>query len=420
MRFAFMPRVRGTGLATQQWWRRQGEWGSDSLLYGASAIVALGIWLGAKEHAQVLWGELSAGPYLLGALIALTLARVNSVPKSLWRGALAILVGIGSVLAPLLIETSLRAQHGSSQYVQPEVQVIERSGAILLGLHDPYRSFVQNGQIVNEVSGVPAFESFFPYLPLMGAFGIPSAFVHHRGGFLDARWIMTLFSLLVLLIALWLMKATNGQRLRIAQVLLILPTGALFAVSGGDDLPVLAGLLLGAVLLKRRNNEFAGFVLGLVAAMKLTAWPLALGAPLVGHKSDGRSARLILGTWITATLTVIVTPFLLRARHTFLVNVLEFPLGLAGVTSPAASALPGHILTTIYRPLGHVLGPLTFVVGGYFAVRWGHRRHPLRLEQLLRLFAVSITVMMLASSATRIGYLIYPINLWLWASVLRA
>ena len=216
------------------------------------------------------------------------------------------------------------------------------------------------------------------------------------------------------------MKATNGQRLRIAQVLLILPTGALFAVSGGDDLPVLAGLLLGAVLLKRRNNEFAGFVLGLVAAMKLTAWPLALGAPLVGRKSDGRSARLILGTWITATLTVIVTPFLLRARHTFLVNVLEFPLGLAGVTSPAASALPGHILTTIYRPLGHVLGPLTFVVGGYFAVRWGHRRHPLRLEQLLRLFAVSITVMMLASSATRIGYLIYPINLWLWASVLRA
>jgi len=289
----------------------------------------------------------------------------------------------------------------------------------LLGLHDPYRSFIQNGHVVNEVSGVPAYESFFPYLPLMGIFGIPSAFVHHHGGFLDARWTMTAFSLVVLLIALKLVTADKMLKLRIAQVLLVLPTGALFVVTGGDDIPVLAGILLGAVLLKRRNNELAGFVLGLVAAMKLTAWPLTLGAPLVARKKDGKSARVILGSWATVTLAVIVTPFLLRAPHAFVVNVLEFPLGLAGVASPAASALPGHILTTLYKPLGHLLGPATFAIGGYFIFRWAHRNHPIRLEQLLRVFAVSVSVMMLASSATRIGYVIYPINLWLWARVLR-
>ncbi len=401
-------------------WSARSPWERDSILYALSGLFAISIYLGAREHAQSLWGALSFGPYLTGAGIAVVLSRRRGTREAFGRVLLASVIGLGVILAPLIVETSLRAQHGSGHYVQPEVRVIERSGSILLGMHDPYRSFILNGHVVNEVSGVPAYESFFPYLPLMGLFGIPSAYIHHHGGFLDARWTMTLFSISVLFLALKLLKSSAENKLRVAQLLLVLPTGALFAVTGGDDIPVLATLFLGAVLLKRRNNEFAGFILGLVAAMKLTAWPLALGAPLVARKEDGSTARFILGAWITVTLTLIVTPFLLRAPHAFIVNVLEFPLGLAGVTSPAASALPGHIVTTIYKPLGHLLGPLTFAVGGFFAIRWGHRHHPIRLEQLLRLFAVSVTVMMLASSATRIGYVIYPINLWLWARVLQA
>lgn len=410
--------------ATEYWKSIRSRWfnlsplRSDALLYAAGSAFALLMWFGAKEHAQALWGALSAGPYAVAAALALVFDRV--LPGSLrTRVLLAVLVVASAVLAPLIVETSLRGKHQGSKYVQPEVQVIERSGRILLGLHDPYRSYVDSGHVVNEVVGVPAYESFFPYLPMMGLFGIPSALAQQHGMRVDARWTMTIFSLLVLLLALWLLKAHSRQKLRIAQVLFVLPSGALFLATGGDDIPVLALLLLGAVLLSRRKNELAGFTLGLVAAMKLTAWPLALGAPLVGRKLNGQSSRFILGAWITVTLTVIVVPFLIRAPHTFIVNVLEFPLGLAGITSPAASALPGHIVTTLYRPLGRLLGPLTFAVGGFFAVRWSHRNHPLRLDQLLRLFAVSLAVMMLASSATRIGYVIYPINLWLWASVLE-
>lgn len=421
MKFSFwLKRLQVTAFAARTWWVLRSSFERDSLLYACSGLFALILFFGAKEHAQSLWGLISSGPYLLGAGVAAALSRRGAKHADRGRVLLALAVGLGVVLAPLIVETALRAHHGTGQCVQPEVRVIERSGSILLRLHDPYRSFIQNGHVVNEVSGVPAYESFFPYLPLMGIFGIPSAYVHHHGGFLDARWTMTLFSVLVLALALRLLRSTIESKLRVAQVLLILPTGALFAVTGGDDIPVLAALFLGAVLLQRRNNEFAGFVLGLVAAMKLTAWPLALGAPLVARKKSGKTARFILGAWISVTLTVIVTPFLLRAPHAFIVNVLEFPLGLAGITSPAASALPGHILTTIYKPLGHLLGPLTFAVGGFFAVRWGHRHHPIRLEQLLRLFAVAVTVMMLASSATRIGYVIYPINLWLWARILQA
>jgi hypothetical protein len=401
------------------WWTVKSGLHQDAYLYLTAAFFSFLMWIGAKEHAQSLWGEMSLLPYLAGAGSAVVASRLRPKVKDSLRFVVLVVVGLGVILAPLVVETTLRAHNLSGHYVQPEVRVIERSGSILLGLHDPYRSFIQNGHVVNEVSGVPAYESFFPYLPLMGIFGIPSAFVHHHGGFLDARWTMTAFSLVVLLIALKLLSADKMLKIRIAQVLLVLPTGALFVVTGGDDIPVLAGILLGAVLLKRRNNELAGFVLGLVAAMKLTAWPLTLGAPLVARKKDGKSARVILGSWATVTLAVIVTPFLLRAPHAFVVNVLEFPLGLAGVASPAASALPGHILTTLYKPLGHLLGPATFAIGGYFIFRWAHRNHPIRLEQLLRVFAVSVSVMMLASSATRIGYVIYPINLWLWARVLR-
>jgi len=401
------------------WWAVKSGLHQDAYLYLTAACFSFLMWIGAKEHAQSLWGEMSLLPYLAGAGSVVVASRLRRKVNDSLRFVVLVVVGLGVILAPLVVETTLRAHNLSGHYVQPEVRVIERSGSILLGLHDPYRSFIQNGHVVNEVSGVPAYESFFPYLPLMGIFGIPSAFVHHHGGFLDARWTMTAFSLVVLLIALKLLSADKMLKIRIAQVLLVLPTGALFVVTGGDDIPVLAGILLGAVLLKRRNNELAGFVLGLVAAMKLTAWPLTLGAPLVARKKDGKSARVILGSWATVTLAVIVTPFLLRAPHAFVVNVLEFPLGLAGVASPAASALPGHILTTLYKPLGHLLGPATFAIGGYFIFRWAHRNHPIRLEQLLRVFAVSVSVMMLASSATRIGYVIYPINLWLWARVLR-
>jgi hypothetical protein len=98
-------------------------------------------------------------------------------------------------------------------------------------------------------------------------------------------------------------------------------------------------------------------------------------------------------------------------------NVFAFPLGLTSVTSPAASALPGHILTTWWAPAGHILAPVTFLVGGYFMAKYLRRHWPLNLSQVLGILSVVFLTMMCVSSATRIGYLIYPLNfaLWSWA-----
>ena len=153
--------------------------------------------------------------------------------------------------------------------------------------------------------------------------------------------------------------------------------------------------------------------------MKLTAWPLAAGALLVARDREGRAGWPRVLAWVGVIVLATTLPFAVRDPVAFMANVFAFPLGLAGVTSPAASALPGHILTTWEPVLGHVLAPVTFVVGGAFFTRYLRRHHPLSLSQLLAVLAVAFTVVICVASATRVGYVIYPLNLALWSSITR-
>ena len=182
-------------------------------------------------------------------------------------------------------------------------------------------------------------------------------------------------------------------------------------------MPILALLLLGVAALQRRQSNLAGISFGLAAAMKLTAWPMAIGALLVARTSKDRTAWHHVAAWTTAIVVATVVPFAVRQPWAFMSNVFAFPLGLTGVTSPAASALPGHILTTLWKPLGHILAPVTFVIGGYFVTNYLRRAWPLSLSRMLALMSVSFAVMMCVASATRIGYLVYPLNfaMWSWA-----
>ena len=48
----------------------------------------------------------------------------------------------------------------------------------------------------------------------------------------------------------------------------------------------------------------------------------------------------------------------------FVDNVIRFPLGLAGVSSPAASALPGHILVAALPGVHRIYVVIVVVLGG--------------------------------------------------------
>jgi hypothetical protein len=383
---------------------------SDAYLYGLAALFSLGLGLTSKEPAQWQWGYLAAGPYLVCAFIALGLDRLKVQRVSLVRVGLVGLVLLGSVAVPLGLEARWRV-------AQPEVGVIHRAADNVSEGRNPYPTYYKDGKLIDPVRGLPAFESFFPYFPLMAIFGLPSVETHKSKGLTDPRIAMSLLTLMASCLALGLLRASGKKKIRVAQVLLALPTGALFLSTGGDDMPILALTLLGVVALQRRKNNLAGVSFGFAAAMKLTAWPMAIGALLVARDGQNRSAWRQVASWSAAIILATVLPFAVRAPWSFVSNVFAFPLGLTGITSPAASALPGHILTTLWKPLGHILAPLTFLIGGYFLAKYMRRNWPLTLSKLLAILAVAFLTMMCVSSATRIGYVIYPLNFafWSWA-----
>ncbi len=132
----------------------------------------------------------------------------------------------------------------------------------------------------------------------MGIFGLPSADRHGSEGLTDARIVMTLMTLFASGWALALLRLSRRQKIRVAQVLIALPTGALFLSTGGDDMPILALMLLGVAALQRRQTNLAGISIGIAAAMKLTAWPLAAGALLVARNKKEQPTWARLLTWM--------------------------------------------------------------------------------------------------------------------------
>jgi len=411
--------LTGVAAATRGWWLRLSPLASDATLYGVSGLFALLLGMTSRERAQMHWGYLAVIPYVVVALIALALTKWKVRRVTHVRFVLLSLVVAGAVAMPLGLEAHWRHDNGNRGYAQPEVSVIERSGSELAKGQDPYRSYYKDGHVVDQVRGLPAYESFFPYFPLMGVFGLPEAVTHRGKGLTDARIVMTLLTLLASGAALRMLRVAPDKKVRVAQTLIALPTGALFLSTGGDDMPILALLLLGVVGLLRSRNTLAGVSLGIAAAMKLTAWPMAFASLLVAHDERGGRAWKRVLLWTVSIVTVTIAPFAVRAPWAFMSNVFAFPLGLAHVASPAASALPGHILTSLWPPLGHVLAPLTFLVGGYFVVKSVRATWPLSLSKLLELMALMFLVLMCVASATRIGYVIYPINFAVWSWVTR-
>ncbi len=392
------------------WWSSLRGITTDALLYALAAVFALGIGLTSTANAQWHWGYLAAIPYAVAAVAAAASLKVAPRHETRVRVVLVVLVIATAVVAPLAMEVRWRTE-------QPEVTVIQRGATDIATNGTPYQSYWRDGRLVDPVPHEPAYESFFPYFPTMTIFGAPAAEVKSSSPLSDARIWMTLMTLLTSAFALRWLRAPRSRKIRVAQFLIALPTGALFLATGGDDMPILALILLGVVALQRRANHVAGVSLGLAAAMKLTAWPVALGALLVAHHHSERRAWRIVALWVTAIVGVTVVPFVLSDPFAFLSNVVAFPLGLAHVASPAASPLPGHLLTDLWAPAGHLLTPLTLLVGGYFTASYAKRHWPLSLGQLLGILAVFSTALICAASATRVGYLIYPLNFALWSSV---
>ena len=396
------------------------------MLYAAGAAFAGLTVLTSTLALYRQWAELAVGPFLFGTVCSVLLAlaaRRRTGPDQArrarrhWTGRIAVAVCVfaGATAIPLGLEIVWRSDGDPGSHVQPEVTNIERAGQAVVKGKDPY-PYVTNphGKVVSHLPGVSPVNSFVPYLPLMTVFGMPSE-KKHDIVLTDARIFFSLATLLVAGAALFLCPADGRRKMRALQVIAILPTAALPLATGGDDMPVVAFLLLAMVLAQRRQPFASGLVLGIVSAMKFTAWPLAALALFAARdrKGERRPLLMILGMLVVAGPVVI--PFALSGPWAFFDNVVLFPLGLSGVNSPAASPLPGHLLVSAFPFLHRILPLAVGLVGGALLAWYLYRRPPRTASQVCKVGAVVMAVITLLAPATRIGYLLYPINFFVWS-----
>lgn len=413
----------------------------DAVLYAGSALFAV---LTAQLSGIALyrqWGEIAVGPYAVGALSSAWLARRargRAVPAPAgapgaraggdahwhWtapRATIFLLVLVGATLAPLSLEVLWRSDGGpATAHVQPEVAVVEHAGQAVSDLRNPYQK-INPKRLPAVPAGEPAYDAFNPYLPLMSVFGLPRSTDGPRR-LTDARIAFSVMTIALVVGALALTRGPSGPRVVTLQTMTVLPTAALPLATGGDDVPVAALLLLGLVLLQRRRPLGAGLALGVAASMKITAWPLAVLAVIVARDDGGRTrrARRRLVAGLGAVMVPAIAPSVVANPSAFVQNVVRFPLGLAGVTSPAATPLLGHVVLMLFPGL-HRIFPVVLVGVGCVVLGWVLLRHTPRTPADLSLvIAWTMTAAILLAPATRIGYLLYPVGFFVWTWLLSS
>jgi hypothetical protein len=394
----------------------------DALLYLLATVFALGTMALAVSDDYRQWAEMALGPYAVATVICWVVSRrrvrlvkpdVGGAGDRLRRYlVLGLLATV--VLVPLSVEVILRAEAKPGAHVQNEVTVIEACADRVA--HDK-NCYLSNPKSIGTSVTSQSENSFFPYLPGMIPFGLVNA-TSGPPEFKDARIPLTGFSLLVIAGALLIAETTSRRRWRIFQVIVILPSGALPMVTGGDDLPVIALMLLGLALATRRRPLWSGVAMGFAATLKFTAWPLLI--LLVLGQWDKRGGRAVWRYSLAAA--AIAVPVLGvgvgLAPHAFMLNAIRFPLGLTKVKSPAASPLLGQELVSLFPGAKPELITILTLVG-LVAVGYGlWKRTPSSPQTAAGFSGLAMLLATLLAPATRFGYLIYPLDLLTWAVLL--
>jgi hypothetical protein len=420
----------------------------DAVLYAGAALFAIVTVQTSNISLYQQWGKLAVGPYALGAVASAVAARrarhraaaaaaaaaeeagagvTVSTASPTWhwttsRTVIFLVVFVGATLGPLALEVLWQTDSGGTSHVQPEALVVEGSGNRLAHHQPLYRLIDGRHERITPPAGQPAYDVYNPYLPLMSLFGLPSSTKAPRR-LTDARVAFSLITILVVVAALALCRGPTGPRVLSLQAMTVFPTAALPLATGGDDVPIAALLLLGLVLLQRRRPLAAGIVLGVAASMKITAWPLAFLALLVATDSEGRRGRrpsLFYLGGLAAVMAPSILPTYIGNPSAFVDNVVRFPLGLAGITSPASSPLLGHAIVSWFPHIHRLFTVGVAGVGGVILLLVLIRHTPRTAGDLSRLLGWVMTIAILVAPATRIGYLLYPVDFFIFAWLLRS
>ncbi|HEV2780450.1 MAG TPA: glycosyltransferase 87 family protein [Actinophytocola sp.] len=373
----------------------------DLLFYlvGLTFAGASALW--SEFYGYRVWGNLATIGYLLAvAHTALLAGRGPGRLRSRW-----IPIGLVAIFA-ILVPTAVLVIVRSPAFVwgpwpwsfpaQPEVWVVERSARLLLDDGTPYPA----------LGPTPHPDDYTPYGPAMTIYGLPRAILGD-GPATDARLMFLAISVLCVVLTLRLLGWPRVPVLA-AQLAVVNPITALTASVAGDDLPVIALIVLAAALVYRAGPVPAGMVGALVVNTKLTALPAmaVLTVAMFAHRG-GRAGAIFLGTICAATV-IIVGPVLAADPAMFIEHLIKFPAGLGQARSPAASPLPGHLIAQA-GPIGHAVAIGLLGVAACAITAWLVLRPPRTPADTLTRIAVGLGAAIVLAPATRWGYLIYPL-----------
>lgn len=370
----------------------------DLLIYVGSAVAAGVTAVASEFYGYRVWGNFATVGYLAAAALTLT------VPK---RRELPVIVGLsGAIIAPLLFLVFKRAPTFTwgpwpwSFPAQPEVWVVERAARNLFAHGTPYTDLATLGRAAHP-------DDYTPYGPTMSVFGMPRAlFGDHP--LTDAR-VMFLLGSAAALWGAWHVLDRPHVPVR-AMHLVANPLTALTLCVAGDDVAVIALIVLAGALAYRVRPVWSGAVCALTVAMKLTALPatavIGIGVLAV---CGGRALGRFLGT-LARVGALITVPVLAVDPAAFVEHVVKFPIGLGQASSPASSPLPGHLIAGL-GPVGHavalgLLGLAAAVITGWLVLR-----PPLSMADAMTRVAVGLGAAIVLAPATRWGYLVYPVAL---------
>ncbi|MGH2640588.1 MAG: glycosyltransferase 87 family protein [Actinomycetota bacterium] len=390
-------------------------WTVDALLYACSALFAGLTASTAGIPLQRWWGRFAVWPYALAAAIAIIAIRIpgGEAQHRRRRTILVAVVFAATAIAPMAVAASRRAGGDPGAYAQSEVIIVEEAATALRDTRDPFVAEYRDGPLGDRPV---ATQVHFPYLPGMLAFGVPRALAG-RAAWTDARVWFTLVALAVAGMALVRMAGAPDARLRTFQVLFALPTGALLLATGGVDIPVIAMLLGVTVLVRDDRPVAAGVMGGLALAAKQTSilvLPFLVLAVPRGHPRR----RFVLTVGVVSA--AVIVPFALWDVDAFVEDAILFPLGLGQGESAAATPTLGSLLVDLFpssrTAVTVLLVAAIVVIAAVLLVRGGGSSLSPACARAAGAFVAAIAL----APAARVGYLVYPANLIVWAIAFRA
>lgn len=383
----------------------------DAPLYAVAALVALLLWRTSGGMTYRLWGQVAVGVFAAAAGWSLWLgasSRLRSAPSCLRKRIFAAgVVLLGVVVVPLVLEVALRAGSGP-QYAQDEVLMTERAAGNLRHGISPY---------VHPVSVGESEARRFPYLPLMAVFGAAHAQWPSQA-WTDARVMFTATTLVVTAAALGCWQVPAERRLRVLQLFLLMPNGSLYLVTGGDDLPVLALMLLALATRTAKSGALLSAAgIASAALMKVTAWPLLI-ALLVCRKE--RALRLLRASaWPYLAVPAVLIAVLAWDGRGLVEDSVLYPLGLLDQVPGLGPPLDW---ASVHGPLAAHLVPAACVATAGVLVlalllhrhRRGYRFGGAEAPAVLAAGLLVVPLLILGDEL-RPGLWLYPVDLCLWS-----